>query len=447
MPFPLAESLASDFGVDRAAESPGLFVPGSAPGEGGGRAAERAERARGMPATLPCQYSNNSDKEPSKLTSYQRKNAHSINENLAHLVGIFGVARIGFLTLTFPKDLTLKEANRRLNSLARRFLDAHFITWVCVREFTKGGRPHFHLVVVCREDIRTGFNFENLTRLAWLTARPERRRKHALEIKSLSRSLSPCFALKALWAELRRVLPLYQFGRHELAPVRKTGAALARYVGGYIRKSMDFRPAEAKGARMVTYARSFPRKVVGHAWSFNTEGARFWRMKVAAFAAIHRVKDLDVMAKRYGPRWAWWLRDLIESINLIPILGSDQMGSYVNGRDNESVNEAVMLGVSVLALHLYRPRLPEVDGVPVHPPARLRAVFGFHLANWDKSRDLIAHESVALRRRMAGVQRFHTDETIAAARAALLAAPKYSPAEIRARNYQRLHFRDPSYET
>lgn len=450
MPFALADAFAPGlavFGANCVSDSFAGGVVCLAPAKGGGVVPVRAERDRDGAASLPCQYSNNSDKEPSKLTPYQRKNAYSINENLAHLVGIFGLARIGFLTLTFPKDLTLKEANRRLNSLARRFLDAHFVTWVCVREFTKGGRPHFHLVVVCRVDIREGFNFENLTRLAWLTARSERRRKHALEIKSLSRSLSPCPALKALWAELRRVLPLYQFGRHELAPVRKTGAALARYVGGYIRKSMDFRPVEAKGARMVTYARSFPRKVVGHGWSFNTEGARFWRMKVAAFAAIHRVKDLDVMAKRYGPRWAWWLRDLIESINLIPILGSDQMGAYVNGRDNEAVNEAVKLGVSVLAMHLYRPRLPEVDGVPVHPPARLRAVFGFHLANWDRSRDLIAHESAALRRRMAGVQRFHTDETIAAARAALLAVPKYSPAESRSRNYRRLHFRDPSYET
>lgn len=423
-----------------------------------GRERDAARSAAPAPP-LPCQSSNNSDETASKLSPYQRKNAFSINENLNHLIEIFGLEKIGFLTLTFPKDLTLKEANRRLNSLARRFLDEHFEAWLCVREFTKGGRPHLHLVVVCKGDIRQGFNFENFTRLAFLTARPERRRKHAKEIRALSRSLSPGPLLKTLWSELRRVLPLYQFGRHELAPVRKSGPALARYVGGYIRKSMDFRPLEAKGARLVTYSKGFPRKIVGHAWAFNTPGSALWRKKVQTFAELHRIKDLDEMAKRFGPRWAWWFKDLIETINLVPVLPGDGVSVYLRegGRDLEMFTEAIEIwSVHVLALHLRMPELPEVDGKRVQPPARLRSVFDFHLTNWRKTRDEIAFEKNEAKRKMSEmlVSRsgmFHTSEAFVAARAALL-APRFavrplppptpfnseSPAALRARNFARL---------
>lgn len=451
MPFLLADSLASDFGAERVAiSSPGLVsVVGLEGITGSGEGALAPPRPGD---SLPCQYSNNSNEEPPKLSPYQRKNAYSLNENLANLVEVFGIGRIGFLTLTFPKDLTVEEANRRFNSLRVRVLEVHFVTWVRVLEFTKGGRPHFHLIVVCRVDIRDGFNFENLTRLAYLTARPERRRKFSAEIKTLSRSLNPCDGLRALWAEFRRVLPLYQFGRHELTPVRKSGAALARYVGGYIRKSMEFRPVDAKGSRLVTYARSFPRKVVGHAWSFNSPGAEHQRAKRAVFAKLHGIKDLDKMKSRFGPRWAWWLNDLISSINLVPSLSCapsyEQAGAalarYVNGPENEAFCLAMDSGVNMLAMHLRRPELPLMNGVPVEPPRRLRAIFGFHLENWNKTADQIAAVSASNRRRMADLRSFgrvnFTEEALQAARVRLLAAPVVSDAAKRAANYFRIRF-------
>jgi len=435
VPFPLADSLASDYGVGRAAE-PGFHAFSGLAHEDGMRG--RARSADPSPV-LPCLSSNNSTEKAVKLTPYQRKNAFSINENLGFVIEKFGLEKVGFLTLTFPKSLSLKEANRRFNSLATHFLDLHFECWVCVREFTKGGRPHFHLVVVCKGDIRTGFDFESYVKMARLSSNPERRRKHSAEIKALSRSLNPSPLLRSTWRELHRVLPLYQFGRHELIPIRKNGAALARYVGGYIRKSMDFRPAEAKGARLISYSKSFPRKVVGHAWSFNSDGARFWRQKVALFAETHRIKSLDGLAFRFGPRWAWWFRDVIESYNLLPFLprSTDERTAYFEGLDWSKISDSCLQGgESMHCIHLWRPKLPEIDGVPVSPPKRLRWAFGFHLSNWDKSREQVAAAVAASRSKYREARSNFTDEMIEAARASVLAPASLTYAQSRAAAYE-----------
>lgn len=409
--------------------------------------------------SLPCQSSNNSTETPSKLSPYQRKNAFSINENLTFCIERHGLEKIGFLTLTFPKHLSLKEAMRRFNSLATHFLDKHFVCWVRVVEFTKDGRPHFHLIVVCREDIRTGFDFGNYVKMARLSSNSARRRKNSVEIRTLARSLNPTPALRAIWADLREVLPEYQFGRAELIPVRKNGAALARYVGGYIRKSMDFRPVDAKGARLIAYSKGFPRKVVGHAWSFHCEGSELWRAKVGVFAKLHRIRDLGHMRDRFGDRWAWWLRGLISSLNLFPLVvsadgyesASAGVSRYVNGLENTAFVEAMGAGVDMMALHLSRPKLPEILGVNgqpdrvLEPPARLRSVFDFHFSSWDMTAAEIAERSDSDRRRMVALRQSGrtniTEENFQAARDLILFRHPLGvvkPHEQRSRNFSRI---------
>lgn len=400
---------------------------------------------------LPCLFSNNSNETTSKLTPYQRKNAFSINENISFAVDKFGLEKIGFLTLTFAKDLTLADANRRLNSLAAGVLNDLFVCWVCVREFTKNGRPHLHLIVVCREDIRTGFNFGNYTEMNWMASTPRRRHKFAREIKALARHLDPSPELRSIWNELRRVLPLYKFGRHELIPIRKNGAALARYVGGYIRKSMDFRPVAAKGARLITYSKSWPRKIVGHAWGFHTAAKAIWRAKVARFAELHRVKDLDGMKARFGPRWAWWFRDVIESLNILPGMSCAEARVYFDsGVDAARLEASLEAGGTLSGLHLYRPEMPVVLGVEnLQPPRRLRPVFDFHFSSWGLSPDQIAERSASDRRRMADLQAsgrvYFTEEALALARLRLLAVPVKTPAEIRSDNYFKTRFPHLAY--
>lgn len=405
-----------------------------------------AARSAAPAPALPCLSSNNSTEKPSKLTPYQRKNAHSINENIAFAVEKFGLGKIGFLTLTFPKDLTMAEANRRLNSLATHFLNKRFVCWVCVREFTKGGRPHFHLVVVCKEEIREGFNFVNYTEMNWMGSSPRRRHKFLREIKALSRALDPSPELRSVWNDLRAVLPLYKFGRHELIPIRKNGAALARYVGGYIRKSMDFRPVEAKGARLITYSKSFPRKIVGHAWGFHTPAKAIWRKKVARFSELHRIQDLGQMKFRFGPRWAWWFRDVIESLNILPGLSIEEVRVYFDsGVDAVRFQSALETGATLQGMHLYEPRLPEVSGVvDLQPPRRLRHVFDFHLSSWRMSPDEIAERSASDRRRMADLRAsgrvYFTEESFEAAKVRLLSIPSLSAAAVRSANYFRTRF-------
>lgn len=348
---------------------------------GGGAIAPR----RGAPA-LPCQSSNNCTELPSGLTPYQRKNAYSLAENIAAMVEAFGIERIGFLTLTFPKDLTLREANRRFHSLVTHELSGLFEAWVNAREFTGLQRPHMHLVVAAKGDIREGFSHATYLKMARLT-RSKGRKARAAEIRELSRSLTPNPLLRALWSKLRDACPRYQFGRHELIPIRKEGAAIARYVGGYIRKSMEGRPESAKGSRLVTYSQDFPRRVLGHSWQWNTPGTAAWRRKLEWFAKLHGVKCFEDLSRAFGPRWAFWLRDLIETLNL---------GEHGEIQPSESfdlirfleVEQAHPFHLSPFRLHLYPPRVPvDEKGNPIPLPRRIQPVFAWHLENWHRLPD------------------------------------------------------------
>ena len=352
--------------------------------KGGGVPPARSAEA---PHSLPCQSSNNSAVPRPKFSPYQRKNAVIIRENLDRLIELFGVECIGFLTLTFAEMVTLKEANRRLNSMGKHVLRRHFLHWVCVREFTKGGRPHFHLIVVCRGDIREGFDFASYLAMAKLNRTPELRRKNAAAHRVLSRSLNPSPCLRGIWDDLRASLEKYGFGKiHELVPIRKP-QAIALYVGGYIRKSMEMRPESAKGARLVSYSKDFPRKIVGHAWAFHTPKYSLWRRKVAVFAGFHGVDGHDGLAKAFGPKWVFWLRDLIQSINLEAFgsVDSDLRKVEMSSLDFERFAESLdVKGFSLSgSMHLYRPRLPcDSKGNPFCPSRALAGVFAFHCGSW-----------------------------------------------------------------
>ena len=334
--------------------------------------------------SLPCQSSNNSTDTSPKLSPYQRKNAYILKENLDAMIEKFGVSNVGMLTLTFPRHLSLKEANRRFNSLASNFLGKHFPAWVCVREFTKTGRPHFHLIVATLVDIRDGFAFPVYVQMV----RINRKRRKTLEDKAtaraLARQLNPSPGLRSLWNALRAVLPKYGFGRHELLPIRKSGPALAYYVGGYIRKSMEMRPASAKGARLITYSKDFERRVSSHAFQWNTARTRVWRLKVKRFAEIHGIKDFSGLSSRFGPRWAWWFKDVIQSLNVWTGQQSTAVTRDIfDCSDLEAVESAFERHGSDARrlLHLTEPKLPEVDGKPAIPPLPLRSTFAFHLGN------------------------------------------------------------------
>jgi hypothetical protein len=225
------------------------------------------------------------------ITPPERKKAFTLAENVKYLADRYGVQRIGFLTLTFAEEVTdFREANRRFNSLRSNFLKGMFDRFMVVVEPTKAGRIHFHLLVVCGSDIRTGFDFDAVAKRDYRSANEY---------------------LRGVWKVLREAMPRYGFGRSELMPIRSTSEGMARYVGKYIGKGSRYRGEQFKGARMVRYSQGW--RSVGSRWSWMEHG-REWRSWVGDVARILGVPagNMDVLRDRYGRHWAFKMLRLFE---------------------------------------------------------------------------------------------------------------------------------------
>jgi len=200
------------------------------------------------PLGLPCLLSEQLNNHNCKNTTPQKNRKIWVELEVQGMAIRHGVEKLGFLTLTFPDPVvTIKEASRRLNSLLTNELSRRYVEWLSVVQRHKDGKVHFHFVVVMAQDIRTGFNFEQVRRRDYSSASPY---------------------LKAEWKHLRAVLPYdeetgrgYGFGRHELLPVRVPdgfGRYIARYVAGNTKRQEGDR-----GARLVRFSKNFRRCVVG----------------------------------------------------------------------------------------------------------------------------------------------------------------------------------------
>jgi hypothetical protein len=224
---------------------------------------------------------------------------------------MYGIERIGFLTLTTPEGEEWEKFQERFHSLGARVLPALFEAWLTVFEFSKKGRLHAHLVVACRVDIRTGFDFSNyLESVKDTTPLPEKRRL-------IHQAAENCPNLRNMWSELRDRLPAYGFGRHELIPVRTTADGIARYVGGYVSKCVNNRREENTGRRFVRYSQGWREWSTRFGWA--TPGGWVWRRKLELLAAGFRflgyeVNGPDDLKQLFGPRWAYKLKDLIPRV-------------------------------------------------------------------------------------------------------------------------------------
>lgn len=270
----------------------------------------------GAIAPLPCLRINNSNggvptapQTAAMPTAAVLKAEFIVKQNLLAMLGRYGLEQIGFLTLTFADDVQdHKEASKRFNSLSTGVLNERYVEWIRVSERQKSGRWHFHLVVVCRHDVRRGIDFAAIARRDYQTANP---------------------ALRSEWAFWRKTAKRYGFGRTELLPVKKTGKALAHYVAKYISKGFAYRRPEDKGMRLVGYSRKA--RVVGSRFSFYSLKSFLWRQKAAAWAASvyqsYRHTALagghvpvapftsEDMPTLFGKRWAWRCRDDIMRAN------------------------------------------------------------------------------------------------------------------------------------
>lgn len=262
-----------------------------------------AEGGAAAPAPLPCQDTSNSNE---LRNSHSRKVAYALKENVAAMVSQHGLEQIGFLTLTFSdKVQNIREAQRRFNSLRTGVLSKRYPEWIAVVERQKSGRVHFHLLVVCAGDIRTGFDFEAVA-------------------KGDYRSASKI--LRVEWAFWRKTAPRYKFGRTELLPIKSTPGAISTYVAKYIGKHLDARLDADKGAKLVRYSRFASR--VGTRFSWNSPGSWVWRHKCALLATLTKVgRDMNGAKSKwrswFGKRWVYKIR---------PIMSALRLPSYPTGR-------------------------------------------------------------------------------------------------------------------
>ncbi len=266
-----------------------------------GKGAE-AECGAAAPAPpLPCLNSiicNEGGKNGSlPLSSGQRKTAFALTCNVLLLIERHGLERIGFLTLTFDRQVVrCKEAQQALHSLMTGVLKERYPEYIIVLERMDSGRIHYHLLVVMTEDIRTGFDFEAVKRRDYRSASAY---------------------LKDEWKFWRKTAPRYGFGRTELLPIRTKAEGVARYVGKYVTKHIGQRLPEDKGVKLVRYSQGTNR--VGTRFSWASPGARKWRAKLGAFCLILNYTPDNYQERLkvdFGKRWAHRLRPLIESIQL-----------------------------------------------------------------------------------------------------------------------------------
>jgi hypothetical protein len=241
------------------------------------------------------------------LNSAHRKTALALSWNVAFFVEKFGIDRCGFLTLTFADHvLDPREAQRRLNNLMRRAFADHYCEYIRVMERQKSGRIHYHLLVVCNHDIRSGVDVDAIAAGDYTSVPP----RHPLRME---------------WAFLHKTLKAYGFGRHNLQPIKGTGDALGQYVGKYIGKHINQREERDKGARLVAYTRG----ARCASSRFTRIGSKLdvqWRAKVQTFCRMveygelkrsknpHgtlRVRTMDDLASVLGKRWAFEWREFI----------------------------------------------------------------------------------------------------------------------------------------
>lgn len=242
----------------------------------------------GSPTALPCLNRNNSINKFNELSTSHKKSTYALELNSYSFVKHCGFNRVGFLTLTFSDDIQdRQEAQRRFNSLRTNFLNEHFKGYVRVMERCKSGRIHYHLLVDCGCDVRSGLDFRKL---------------QAKDYRSANANL------RRFWRLLRSELPKYGFGRAELLPIKTNEKQLAKYISKYIGKHIEQRKPEDKGARLCQFSSGFVWKVATTRFAFWSDGYREWLRKLRLFVDL----TISSLSKHYG---IFPLSDEIEEID------------------------------------------------------------------------------------------------------------------------------------
>jgi hypothetical protein len=257
---------------------------------------------------------------PSRL----RKKMFALRLKIEWMVKTHGINHVGLQTMTIRENVTdRKEFERRFKSIATNVFPKIYLDWLRVFERQQRGAWHAHVVVVTKEDIRTGSDPAALNQL--LKDKRDRKITKAVYYSSIKRLASE--NLRVIWKEFRRLCGLgefkarrkgkrfYKFDACHLLPIISTAEALAAYVAKYISKGFEFRRPEDKGMRLVGSTRNVS-QLCNERFSWASGGGKLWRAKLGIMAGLLNIRSLDGYAEQFGPKWAYHLQPAIALIEL-----------------------------------------------------------------------------------------------------------------------------------
>lgn len=305
-----------------------------------------------------------------RYPAYRFATLAALSKNIPHFVDLFRLNFIGFLFLTFRTPIAVKEARKRFNNVWRRFFREIFGHWICVVEFTKGGRIHFHLLVQLFDDIRTGFGFPEyalykeanraVTGTGLLTCRERRAMRDAIPANE---------PLRRGWQLLDDGLTDFGFGPiYDLFPVETNGVGVSRYLTKQFLGGLPRQTLADKGAHLVSYSKGCPRAVPT---GWRPPSPRF-EERLNVLRLVFGFPDRAEFRRRLGSRWAYGLFDLMSWLEF-------DLGEHWFTRDIHTVTVNVIRQIqeSSRLNHFLGDLLPDAEAtalalyIPPGPPVQL----------------------------------------------------------------------------
>ncbi|WP_269522607.1 rolling circle replication-associated protein [Coraliomargarita parva] len=247
------------------------------------------------------------------MQSNHLKSAYALEQTCYKLIGVDheGNAsptfnRIAIITLTFKRP---QEDRRKakclldliLKTLKRKY--GKYFKYVWVQERHVSGGIHFHLMVEMPFDVRSRTNIDVLLNWKDNMGNPAFRDRVRDCLPFLNEDLRKEFK------SLKKLLPRYGIGRFDILPILTDADSVIAYLKKGIANHLLARFPEDKGARLWGCSKNV--RVCNTRITFNTEGSRRFREKIATWGAGHGCHNMDQVRARFGQHWFYKNRGAI----------------------------------------------------------------------------------------------------------------------------------------
>lgn len=258
------------------------------------------------------------------LTPYHRKAIFALRENLQAHIEDCSVDRVGFLTVSFKKKVfEFKVATKRFHSfVSSDAFSSLFGKWYRVAEQHKDGSWHFHMLVECFRDIRSGFDWDH-----WKAAKRSFKENKGISYAHLAKCCAMDHPIRIYWHGLVKLQERSSsVGRCQMEPLRSNSEGCGKYLSKYLDKGFQTNRINAELQKRKVERRRLVGKggkanrAASSRFSWNSCGGMLWRARLAKIADHFGFEDLDRFAKRWGPRWAYKIKELI---TLLPVRDAD----------------------------------------------------------------------------------------------------------------------------